>query len=78
MTQLTIIGPCSRGTVFVVHKAGCRDIARAHDDKFNLEAETIREVVEYIYCDHIGESDSPWTDYAGDFKFLPCCRGDLK
>lgn len=90
MTNVAIVGPFSRGIAFEVHAKGCADLSKArakrHDPWF-IDAESVQEIVEAVYGDHIAEAQgeveagydigsqffTTWEGYTGDFKFLPCC-----
>lgn len=84
MAKLTIAGPnLTTGATFHVHKAGCRDLksrAKGYGPTTDVdtgEYESLREIVEEIYSDHMAENDedSPyavWTGYIGEFDIYPC------
>lgn len=80
--RINILGPNlrdqSRGQ-FVVHAAGCRDIAKVKDldggpaEGWEIDVRDRRDAVEAVYADHMEESpDVPFTSYAADFHFAPC------
>ena len=81
--QVTIHGPNlndqSKGT-FHVHTAECRDNSwevrsNGSDHPSTIDAETVLDVVEFIYCDSIAEHPpSTVEDYVGDFHFAPCLK----
>ena len=80
---VTIVGPnlprvlSDRGT-FHVHAAGCMDLKRGTirhyaGEGWDVDVESIREVVEAVYCDHMAEDDvDHYFIYREDFHFAPC------
>ena len=87
--QVTICGPNlndqSHGS-FHVHAAGCADLIRGarrepeYRNGWTVEAETIEDVAEAVYSDHMAEhgEDDPYSKpdaYVSDFHFFPCCAG---
>lgn len=81
--KLKIHGPNlndqTKGT-FHVHTAGCRDnkwevTANGSDHPMAIDADTIEDVVEYIYSDHIAEGSMKLDASAiADFHFAPCVK----
>lgn len=78
--ELTIFGPNldsakqQRGDLHV-HAKGCGDCRKYRgDESSHCTASTYQEVVEFIYSDHMGDEDSPWTDYENSFHWAPCTR----
>lgn len=69
-----------------VHKHKCRDTAKANpSDRWEVEADSLREVVEDTYGPEAGsfyeesgyipgtpEYDNAWQDYVGEFRVMPC------
>jgi len=78
--EITIFGPNlgngkQRLGDLHVHAAGCGDCRKYRGEESETAvADTRREVVEFIYIDHMGDEDSPWTDYEGVFYWAPCVR----
>jgi hypothetical protein len=86
--KVTVIGPNlmdQRLGQFHVHAANCADIAR--DPKrygyayaaphMDFECESVRDVAECVYGDHMAENppESEWSRpdaYLSDFHFAPC------
>ena len=81
--KLKIHGPNlndqTKGT-FHVHTAGCRDnkwevTANGSEHPMAIDADTIEDVVEYIYSDHIAEGSMKLDASAiADFHFAPCVK----
>lgn len=81
--KVTICGPNlndqSKGT-FHVHTADCADLVKharrepEYRSGWTVEADSVEEVVTDVYGDMMDESESPWTDYADDLYFFPCCK----
>jgi hypothetical protein len=81
--KLTIHGPNlndqTKGT-FHVHTARCRDnkwevTANGSEYPSTIDADTVEDVVEYIYSDHIAEGSMKLDASAiADFHFAPCVK----
>lgn len=82
--QVHIIGPNladqSNGD-FHVHAKGCADVKRSalyrspefkSDRDSTVDVESVRDIVEYVYADQIGEGSMSWGDGVSSLYVLPC------
>lgn len=79
--RVTILGPnlprplCDKGDMHV-HAAGCADVRRypkgADQGGWEIDADTMQDVVEAVYGDMIDESGRAWHEYIGDLHWAPC------
>lgn len=71
---------------FVAHAADCKDNSKVkylfgsdqegQNAAWEIEADTVREVVEAVYEDFIFHNDKdPWMSFVSDIHFAPCCDG---
>lgn len=85
--EIVCIGPNlpdQRKGSFHVHAKGCADVVRNRDylspefafDKTNgIEAETMAEVVKYVYADQLAEdADLTIDDCVNDFHVFDCAQ----
>jgi hypothetical protein len=92
MSKITVIGPNlydQRTGIFHVHAADCRDGWNARkypiSERMDMDADTVTEVLEFIYSDHAGdhgyvpgmpEYDAYIAECRSDFHFHRCCGLD--
>lgn len=73
--QVTIVRVGGYGVWFDVHAADCRDLKKikySGKERDEVSAETVNEVVAYMYGSHIENGEGTFEDYAADFTFHPC------
>lgn len=76
---VTVTGPNPHGGMFHVHRTGCADLSRGvyrriplNNERYELEFDSVQDVVEDIYSDIIAENDDTWETYVSEFRFFPC------
>jgi len=77
--KITLIHDTSAYEV-LVHRPGCADVGKTvrrralhPTDVEDMEFETVRGIVEYVFSDFIFANDrEPWANYANCVKVLPC------
>lgn len=79
--KVTVIGPNLRDQSkgqFIVHAAGCADIARLARrepevrNAWTISAASLEEIAEEVYADIIEETGETPAAYLSDFHFCPC------
>lgn len=72
----------TRPTTHIIHAHSkqCRDLKRQYgpgkkygfSESEVFDAPSVQGVVEFVFCDILADTDSPWSDYRDEIKFYPC------